>query len=145
MSDSDICGMREHEAKNGGINMIELKKLWNAMPRDVQRKTSLHDLKRIVDAYNSASPESSRYTVATDYPEHTVYDRVKKRDLFPTRSGNRGYQCLRCYQEDAVLIAQALNQMESRREADAEADEMPEPPAENAIAQTPGADETNLK
>lgn len=32
--------------------MIDLKKLWEAMPRDVQRKISCHDLKRIVDNYN---------------------------------------------------------------------------------------------
>jgi hypothetical protein len=33
--------------------MIDLEKLWNAMPRDVQRKISCHDLKRIVDNYNA--------------------------------------------------------------------------------------------
>ena len=32
--------------------MIDLKKLWEAMPRDVQRKISCHDLKRIADNYN---------------------------------------------------------------------------------------------
>lgn len=32
--------------------MIDIKKLWEAMPRDVQRKISCHDLKRTVDAYN---------------------------------------------------------------------------------------------
>lgn len=36
--------------------MIDLKKLWEAMPPDVQRKISCHDLKRIVDNYNG--PES---------------------------------------------------------------------------------------
>lgn len=34
--------------------MIDLKQLHEAMPRDVQRKMSLHDLKRTVDAYNKA-------------------------------------------------------------------------------------------
>lgn len=37
--------------------MIDLKKLWEAMPRDVQRKISCHDLKRIVDNYNGDPPE----------------------------------------------------------------------------------------
>lgn len=32
--------------------MIDLDTLWNAMPRDVQRKISCHDLKRIVDNLN---------------------------------------------------------------------------------------------
>ena len=31
---------------------LDLTKLWEAMPPDVQRKISLHDLKRTVDAYN---------------------------------------------------------------------------------------------
>ncbi len=32
---------------------ITIQELWNAMPRDVQRKTSCHDLKRICDNLNS--------------------------------------------------------------------------------------------
>jgi hypothetical protein len=32
--------------------MITIEKLWNAMPRDVQRKISCHDLKRIMDNLN---------------------------------------------------------------------------------------------
>ena len=111
--------------------MIYLTKLWNAMPRDVQRKISCYDLKRIVDAYNAESPESERYTVVSDLPEYSVYDHVKKRDLFPTKSGNRDYKCVRCYQEDAQMIAQALNRMESERIADESADESSEIPAEN--------------
>jgi predicted Zn-ribbon and HTH transcriptional regulator len=33
--------------------MITIESLWNALPRDVQRKISLHDLKRTVDTYNA--------------------------------------------------------------------------------------------
>lgn len=33
--------------------MIDLEKLWKAMPRDVQWKISCHDLKRTVDNYNA--------------------------------------------------------------------------------------------
>lgn len=33
--------------------MINIKKLWEAMPRELQRKTSLHTLKQTVDAYQS--------------------------------------------------------------------------------------------
>lgn len=112
--------------------MLDLTKLWNAMPRDVQRKISCHDLKRTVDFYNLKSPEIQRYVVTTDYPEHTVYDQVQKRDLFPTKSGNRDYKCVRCYREDAAMIAQALNSMESQRIADESADEKPDGQAENA-------------
>lgn len=32
---------------------ITIQELWNAMPRDVQQKTSCHDLKRICDNLNS--------------------------------------------------------------------------------------------
>lgn len=35
---------------------LSLTKLWEAMPPDVQRKVSLHDLKRTVDAYNGEVP-----------------------------------------------------------------------------------------
>lgn len=31
---------------------VTIRELWNAMPRDVQRKTSCHDLKRICDNLN---------------------------------------------------------------------------------------------
>ena len=98
--------------------MIDLKKLWEAMPRDVQRKISCHDLKRIVDNYNSRYEHADRYSVVSDLPEYSVYDHVKKRDLFPTKSGNRDHKSTRCFEEDAQMIAQALNRMESERTAD---------------------------
>ena len=44
--------------------MIDLKKLWDSMPRDVQKKISLHDLKRTVDNYNSVEEE---------FPNHKRY------------------------------------------------------------------------
>lgn len=34
--------------------MIHMNELWTAMPKDVQKKISCHDLKRIVDNYNAA-------------------------------------------------------------------------------------------
>jgi hypothetical protein len=99
--------------------MIDLKTLWNAMPPNVQRKMSCHDLKQIVDNYNhpeaerEPSPKKERYVVTTDLPEFTVHDLVEKRDLFPTKSGNRDYSCSRCYEKDATLIAMALNLLDS--------------------------------
>ena len=112
--------------------MIDLKKLWEAMPRDVQRKISCHDLKRIVDNYNSHYEHADRYSVVSDLPEYSVYDHVKKRDLFPTKSGNRDHKSTRCFEEDAQMIAQALNRMESERTAAGTADEKPDGQAENA-------------
>lgn len=41
--------------KAEGDNVIDLKSLWEAMPPDVQRKISCHDLKRTVDAYSAKS------------------------------------------------------------------------------------------
>lgn len=34
--------------------MITIKTLWEAMPRELQRKTSLHTLKQTVDSYKAA-------------------------------------------------------------------------------------------
>ena len=34
--------------------MINIKTLWEAMPRELQRKTSLHTLKQTVDSYKAA-------------------------------------------------------------------------------------------
>lgn len=96
--------------------MIDLKNLWEAMPLDVQRKISCHDLKRITDNYNSRYEQSDRYTVASDLPEYTVYDHVKKRDMFPTKSGNRDHKSTRCFEEDAELIAKALNRLDSEND-----------------------------
>jgi len=45
--------------------MIDLKKLWEAMPRDVQRKISCHDLKRIVDNYNTEPKKQEPEVFAT--------------------------------------------------------------------------------
>jgi hypothetical protein len=33
--------------------MINIKNLWEAMPRELQRKSSLHNLKQTVDTYNA--------------------------------------------------------------------------------------------
>jgi hypothetical protein len=46
--------------------MIEIKKLWESMPRDVQRKISCHDLKRIVDNYNGTEKPDIAESVAVD-------------------------------------------------------------------------------
>jgi len=50
-----------------------------------------------------------RFQVVSDLPEWTVWDNEKKRDLFPTRSGNRSYSCKICNEDTALLIANALN------------------------------------
>lgn len=42
--------------------MIDLKTLWNAMPQDMQRKISCHDLKRTVDNYNGQQSKPSAQT-----------------------------------------------------------------------------------
>lgn len=39
---------------------IDLTKLWEAMPPDVQRKISMHDLRRIIDNYNETADEPPR-------------------------------------------------------------------------------------
>jgi hypothetical protein len=50
--------------------MIDLKKLWEAMPRDVQRKISCHDLKRIVDNYNGPEkPDLAERVVMAGSPK----------------------------------------------------------------------------
>jgi len=58
------CMAKAHKAKAESAldqmkkqTMIDLKKLWEAMPRDVQRKISCHDLKRITDNYNADNQE----------------------------------------------------------------------------------------
>lgn len=38
---------------------VSIERLWSAMPPDVQRKISCHDLKRICDNLNSENSESS--------------------------------------------------------------------------------------
>lgn len=50
-----------------------------------------------------------RFQVVSDLPEWTVWDNEKKRDLFPTRSGNRSYSCKICNEDTVLLIANALN------------------------------------
>jgi len=51
--------------------MIDIKKLWEAMPRDVQRKISCHDLKRIVDNYNGPEkPET--WWERSEYPHPKI-------------------------------------------------------------------------
>ena len=51
--------------------MIDLTKLWNAMPPDVQRKISCHDLKRIVDNYNGPEkPET--WWERSEYPHPKI-------------------------------------------------------------------------
>jgi hypothetical protein len=54
-------------------------------------------------------PERERFIVVTDLPEYSVFDRLKERDLFPTKSGNRDYQCTACTEETARAIALAMN------------------------------------
>lgn len=46
--------------------MINIECLWNAMPRDVQRKISCHDLKRTVDAYNKNDDWHSMQSAPSD-------------------------------------------------------------------------------
>jgi len=53
--------------------------------------------------------EKQRFTTVSDGSEYSVYDAEAKRDLFPTKSGNRDYQCKRCERETADQIALALN------------------------------------
>jgi hypothetical protein len=50
-----------------------------------------------------------RYSVASDGSENTVYDHEDDRDLFPTKSGNRDYQCRKCDAQTAEEIALAMN------------------------------------
>lgn len=50
-----------------------------------------------------------RFEAVSDLPEWTVFDHVEKRDLFPTKSGNRDYAGMRCERHIAALIADALN------------------------------------
>ena len=50
-----------------------------------------------------------RFEAVSDLPEWTVFDHVEKRDLFPTKSGNRQYACKMCHEDVALLIAEALN------------------------------------
>lgn len=50
-----------------------------------------------------------RFVVVTDGDENTVFDNKKERDLFPTKSGNRDYQCKTCRPWTAKHIAAALN------------------------------------
>lgn len=50
-----------------------------------------------------------RYSVASDGSENTVYDHEDDRDLFPTKSGNRDYQCRKCDERTAEEIALAMN------------------------------------
>jgi hypothetical protein len=50
-----------------------------------------------------------RFSVAHDGAENTVYDEQAGRDLFPTKSGNRDYQCRTCDEQTAAEIALALN------------------------------------
>lgn len=50
-----------------------------------------------------------RYSVASDGSENTVYDHEDNRDLFPTKSGNRDYQCRKCDAQTAEEIALAMN------------------------------------
>lgn len=40
--------------------MITIEMLWASMPRDVQRKISNHDLKRITDNYNAKLPKENK-------------------------------------------------------------------------------------
>ena len=50
-----------------------------------------------------------RFEAVSDLPEWTVWDNQEKRDLFPTKSGNRQYACKMCHENIALLIADALN------------------------------------
>ena len=50
-----------------------------------------------------------RYIAVTDGDENSVFDTKKERDLYPTKSGNRDYQCKTCREWDAKHIAKALN------------------------------------
>ena len=45
---------------------IDLKKLWAAMPRDVQMKISCYDLQRITDNYNDEAGPTSESQRAAD-------------------------------------------------------------------------------
>jgi hypothetical protein len=65
--------------------MIELKKLWDSMPRDVQKKISLHDLKRTTDNYNTDPiREAARYamqrmeTIRETHPDIALDDDIKR-------------------------------------------------------------------
>ena len=51
----------------------------------------------------------ARFAPCSDLPEWTVWDNERKCDLFPTKSGNRNYNCRRCDEATAQLIADALN------------------------------------
>jgi len=48
--------------------IITINKLWDAMPRDVQRKISLHDLRRIVDNLEAADKKEQEDPVKTTRP-----------------------------------------------------------------------------
>jgi len=50
-----------------------------------------------------------RYEVVSDGRESSVFDHREKRDLFPTKSGNRDYQCEMARPEDVEHIARCLN------------------------------------
>ncbi len=51
-----------------------------------------------------------RYSTVSDCDQYSVWDDVKKQDLFPTRGPNRKYACkFECSEETAQMIADALN------------------------------------
>jgi len=50
-----------------------------------------------------------RFVVVSDLPEWSVWDTETKRDLFPTKSGNRDYACKQCDSVTAAMIAESLN------------------------------------
>ena len=52
--------------------MIDIKELWEAMPRDVQRKISCHDLKRIVDNYNGPCSADQMIQALREQIQHDI-------------------------------------------------------------------------
>ena len=65
------------------------------------------DSERVGDC-PAASCSARRFTVVTDGDEASVFDHQREQDLFPTKSGNRDYQCLHCDIWQAGQIADAM-------------------------------------
>ena len=61
--------------------MIDLKKLWEAMPRDVQSKISCHDLKRIVNNYNGDPPKMEGESEASKWLLAKIKNALNASDL----------------------------------------------------------------
>lgn len=74
--------------------MINIKTLWEAMPRELQRKTSLHTLKQTVDAYKAThgwKPIESAPRNGTVFVAFAPHDQG-------------GFQFSACYNTDGFLL-----------------------------------------